>query len=101
MTLRSIWRWLVGGRPRYSAEYVAYLRSQEWRVRRARALYLAGYKCERCGMQRGRGGWLEVHHLTYERLGHERDEDLEVLCQPCHRAADRERRANRGWRQWT
>jgi hypothetical protein len=27
---------------------------------------------------------LEVHHRTYERLGDERDEDLEVLCTRCH-----------------
>jgi hypothetical protein len=27
---------------------------------------------------------LEVHHKTYERLGDERDEDLEVLCARCH-----------------
>lgn len=34
---------------------------------------------------------LQMHHLTYERLGHERDEDLVLLCKECHRAADRER----------
>src|SRR4051812_47555513 len=27
---------------------------------------------------------LEVHHKTYERLGHERDEDLVALCWNCH-----------------
>ena len=27
---------------------------------------------------------LQVHHLTYERLGNERDEDLKVLCWACH-----------------
>jgi hypothetical protein len=25
-----------------------------------------------------------VHHLTYAHLGHERDEDLQVLCVACH-----------------
>ena len=25
-----------------------------------------------------------VHHLTYERLGEEWDEDLQLLCAPCH-----------------
>ena len=27
---------------------------------------------------------LEVHHLTYERAGHERLEDLQTLCHLCH-----------------
>lgn len=25
-----------------------------------------------------------VHHLTYERLGEEHDDDLMLLCSPCH-----------------
>ena len=28
--------------------------------------------------------WLEVHHLSYARLGHEHDEDLYVVCRSCH-----------------
>ena len=28
--------------------------------------------------------WLEVHHLTYERVGRERDTDLIALCCYCH-----------------
>lgn len=28
---------------------------------------------------------LQVHHKTYERLGEERDADLEVLCETCHK----------------
>lgn len=27
---------------------------------------------------------LHVHHLTYERLGYERDEDLAGICESCH-----------------
>ena len=30
---------------------------------------------------------LEVHHLTYERVGHEHPDDLIVLCPACHAAA--------------
>jgi hypothetical protein len=41
---------------------------------------LAGYRCERCEGKRD----LEVHHRTYERLGREWDQDLEVLCCRCH-----------------
>jgi hypothetical protein len=57
-----------------------YLRSPLWRARRARALALAGSRCERCG----RAGRLDVHHATYKRLGRERDGDLHVLCRDCH-----------------
>lgn len=44
-------------------------------------LRLASYRCERCGAKRD----LQVHHKTYERLGVERDQDLEVVCADCHR----------------
>ncbi len=51
--------------------------------------------CEWCGFYLLRDGSnevngdlehmsLEVHHLTYERLGAERDEDLQALCWSCH-----------------
>lgn len=29
----------------------------------------------------------EVHHLRYDHLGHEPDEDLELVCAPCHNLA--------------
>lgn len=89
--------------------YTEYLDSQDWKIRRHRLLKEAGRQCERCGHD-GLPGMrhldyrsLEVHHLTYERLGDERDEDLEVLCRECHRVADRERRRGDdlgppGWR---
>jgi hypothetical protein len=69
--------------------YNDYMRSREWADRRALALSAAGYRCMRCGALRG----LEVHHLHYRSLGAEREEDLEVLCTPCHAIADREREA--------
>lgn len=64
------------------SHYLAYLLSGGWRARRNRALKDAGYRCSRCPSKRD----LEVHHLTYERLGGERDSDLAVLCAGCHRA---------------
>ena len=39
----------------------------------------------------GTGEPLELHHKTYERLGRERIDDLELLCSSCHKEADRER----------
>ncbi len=42
-------------------------------------------KCERCGKKYSRRNWeAHVHHLTYERLGDERLDDVRVLCLECH-----------------
>src|SRR5215203_4685195 len=65
----------------HSAFYRLYIHSQSWRSTRNRARQRANYQCQRCGRKRD----LEVHHLTYDRLGHEWDEDLTVLCTLCHR----------------
>jgi hypothetical protein len=72
--------------------YRQYIKSDAWRARRERALLKVGRRCERCPEITG----LEVHHLNYENLGHEPDEDLEVLCWRCHKTADRERAGVRG-----
>src|SRR3954466_14769485 len=60
--------------------YRQYLQTPGWRRRRNRALGLAHWQCQKCSARRG----LQVHHLTYERLGSEHDQDLEVLCRDCH-----------------
>ena len=60
--------------------YREYIQSDAWKIRRQRALRLAEQKCQVCGSQ----DRLETHHNTYERLGHERDSDLVVLCHNCH-----------------
>lgn len=60
--------------------YSEYLQTPEWRVKRHAAIKRANYKCQKCRYQY----WLEVHHLTYERRGHELPNDLMVLCRKCH-----------------
>lgn len=62
--------------------YRKYLKLPEWKLRAKLAIQRADYKCERCGSPFN----LAVHHLTYEHLGHERPEDLVVLCRNCHSA---------------
>lgn len=64
--------------------YEQYLQTVEWRQRRNRALARAAWRCQGAGCDSQRE--LQVHHRTYERLGAELDEDLEVLCGRCHRA---------------
>lgn len=61
-------------------QYATYLQSAGWRRRRDEALKAAGWTCQRCGARKG----LQVHHLTYERIGAELPEDLQVLCRSCH-----------------
>jgi 5-methylcytosine-specific restriction endonuclease McrA len=63
-------------------DYARYLRSAQWAYLRRYKLYSAGWRCESCG----RRTRLEVHHRTYQRLGAERLEDLQVLCERCHSA---------------
>jgi hypothetical protein len=63
-----------------SLPYEQYLQTAHWRARRNTALKRAGYRCSRCSV----GRQLQVHHLSYDRLGAELDADLEVLCRGCH-----------------
>jgi len=60
--------------------YAEYLRTPEWARKRRLAIKKADFRCERCGSAVN----LEVHHLTYDRLGHELLTDLVVLCHNCH-----------------
>ncbi len=71
--------------------YEEYLRSPEWRRKRARRLKLDRNACQKCGAT-SKEYRLEVHHLTYERLGDERMEDLQTLCVLCHPVATSEQR---------
>lgn len=78
----------------HSTAYLAHINSEKWRRIRLRILRLASYRCQRCKTAKAE----EVHHLTYERLGHERDNDLQALCKPCHTIADQERAVRTYWR---
>lgn len=66
-----------------NATYTAYLKSSWWKHRRSRSLQLANNTCVKCGWK----DRLHVHHLTYVRIGKERDSDLQVLCEYCHLTA--------------
>jgi hypothetical protein len=60
--------------------YQKYLHSEQWQEKRAAVLKRDGYFCVGCSAQR----FLDVHHLTYDRWGSERLEDLATLCRECH-----------------
>ena len=61
--------------------YAEYLTTEHWQRTRREALARSGYRCAICGDRSS----LQVHHLSYERLGWERPDDLEVLCEQHHR----------------
>lgn len=65
-------------------KYEAYLKSSTWKNIRKSLFKMRGEKCEKCGF----GSYkLHIHHLTYERLCHERLADLQILCSQCHDSA--------------
>lgn len=73
-------------------DYEGYLNTEHWHTMRRLALDAAEERCQLCySPQR-----LQVHHRTYERLGHERMADLTVLCDSCHEAFHRTVRAKQG-----
>lgn len=64
------------------SRYGAYIASDRWAARRERYFASHPRKCAVCGSKAS----LELHHLSYERLGRERDDDLAPLCHRCHAA---------------
>lgn len=64
--------------------YYEYIRSEEWKQIADAAKRRAGYRCQVCNRS-SREVRLNAHHRTYERLGHERPEDITVLCEDCHK----------------
>lgn len=68
--------------------YESHLSSKYWKDLRKSVYERSDYKCERCGSCH----LLQVHHRTYERLGCERLDDVELLCLGCHRSHHAEER---------
>lgn len=64
-------------------EYGQYLRSPAWQAKRTERLRIDGFRCMKCRTSKR----LEVHHLTYDRLGDEDvHRDLATLCHDDHAA---------------
>lgn len=63
------------------AAYEEYLQSPHWlALRRQRCGKKA--KCVGCGSKKT----LQLHHVSYDNVGHEEPTDLIVVCRPCHMA---------------
>jgi len=60
--------------------YLNYISSNPWKEKCKMIKKTRGNKCQICGSEKD----LQIHHNTYERLGCEDDNDLVLLCKPCH-----------------
>jgi hypothetical protein len=67
--------------------YEEYIHSPRWYAFKRRLIKIRGNKCEACPTV---GDKLDLHHLTYVRLGCERPEDVKLLCRACHQATSQE-----------
>jgi hypothetical protein len=59
--------------------YEEYLQSPHWLSTRTAYMRVYGWDCKRCD-----GKASQLHHQTYDRLGHERLDDLASVCDGCH-----------------
>ncbi len=76
------------------AAYNEHINSGQWRkvknnLRTGIRREYGQVACSRCGMsehdnKQTYGEGLHGHHLTYERFGNEKPEDVQLLCSPCH-----------------
>jgi 5-methylcytosine-specific restriction endonuclease McrA len=66
--------------------YRHYIASEKWRNSPARLTELseANNRCRLCFEKGSAAAPLEVHHVTYERMGEEALGDLVALCHGCH-----------------
>ena len=88
------------GQRDHSELYRRRINSPEWDLLRLRLLFERGGRCERCGRRGEKSSPLQVHHKTYDRLGQEVDEDLELVCHVCHPKADAEREQEVEGERW-
>lgn len=63
--------------------YSDYLQTAHWQSKKQGTLARSNYHCYECLSTTS----LQVHHLSYKRLGAEKSRDLRVLCDSCHRKA--------------
>lgn len=62
-----------------SRAYQAYLHSPQWKHLRQLILERDSFECLLCGEEA-----TQVHHLNYDRFGHELETDLISVCRDCN-----------------
>ena len=69
---------------KHSKEYDQYMKSEAWRTKKQERINIDG-GCVMCHRPISRIRSLQVHHITYARLGNENVlSDLCTLCGSCH-----------------
>lgn len=69
-------------------DYHSYIKSFDWEIKAELAKRHAGYRCQGCGHVKDRydrTDKLHLHHKHYRTLYRERRQDVEVLCESCHK----------------
>ena len=65
-------------------KYQKFISSEKWNIIKHIIVRKRGYKCELCGHIRN----IQLHHKNYDhKLGYEREEDLILLCDRCHKVS--------------
>ena len=66
------------------SNYQDYLETDEWKEKVKEAGKEANYECQLCFQNvRGRGGG-RLHHIEYDNLFNEQEEDMIFICAECH-----------------
>lgn len=69
-----------------SLEYIAYINSEDWERKKRERMELDDYRCVCCGRHIAHCKTMQVHHISYQRLGHEDARtDLCTVCGSCHK----------------
>lgn len=76
---RRDWAITQSGKTEWWKRYHQYIHGKCWK-RFADSIRAERIICERCG-KRG----TTVHHFSYANLCHEKREDVQLLCYPCHK----------------
>lgn len=79
------WNYLRRYLDKHRITYQEYLNSPHW-IRKRREFWESKLHAGRC-CACGDTNRLNVHHKTYENIGHETLEDFCLLCRECHKAA--------------
>jgi hypothetical protein len=75
----------------HTNEYKRYLRSNAWAMRKNAYYKRFNRQCAACGIWKR----IQLHHVSYDNLGHEPDQDLVPLCYKDHRNAHRAHQSGR------
>lgn len=106
--MRELPSWAIKsqGRDQWRAYYATYIKSAEWHRRRvtwfeeeASLVHPNAVTClGGCGKE-----WRlrrdDLHHCSYDRLGHEAHEDLWPLCRNCHDHVHQLLDSSKSWRK--